>query len=170
MKIYIIGPSCVGKTTLARKLSRKIRVKSIDLDSIFIDLERLKKDKSFEFVSPKDYRSRIDEILKTDKWIVEGVYPVEKIFESADIIVCLRRCLLMPLVWQWKRYITDKSQRKKFGFRNNLSLSRDIIRQYFERCDNSRIDEPTYFSNKKLAVWLERYKDKVREIKELDLI
>lgn len=170
MKIYIVGPSCVGKTTLARKLSEKFKIESVDLDQVFINFEALKKNKNFEFVCPKEYGKRINKILKKKDWIIEGVYPVKEIFKSADVVVHLHRCLIKPLFWQWKRFFTDERQRKVFGWKNNLWLTSDIIRQYRDKCDKSRMDDPTYFSNEKLAVWLEQYKYKIKEINDLDLI
>ena len=170
MKIYIVGSSCVGKTTLARKLSEKFNIESVDLDRVFINLELLKKNKNFGFVSPREYKARIKKILKKRDWIIEGVYPVKEIFESADVVVHLHRCLIKPLFWQWKRFFTDEKQRKTFGLKNNLWLTSDIIRQYTDKCDKSRMDDPTYFSNDKLAIWLEQYKRKIKEINDLNLI
>lgn len=161
MKLNIIGPSCVGKTTLASKISKEFGINSLDLDEVFIDFDYLEKTRRFKFVKPEIYLKRIGETLNNRDWIAEGVFPVIKIMNQADLIVYVRLFWLKPLIWQWRRYFTDKKQREVFGLRNNLILSKDIIRQYTEGFNQRLADDPTYFNNRKTEVLLERYRKKV---------
>lgn len=161
MKLSIIGPSCVGKTTLASRISKEFGIKSLDLDGVFIDFDFLKKTRRFRFVKPELYQRRIDETLNKQDWIVEGVFPVTKIMNQADLIVYIKLFWPKTLIWQWRRYFTDKKQREMFGLRNNLILSKDIVRQYTEGFNRKLVNDPTYFNNRKTEALLEKYRKKV---------
>lgn len=164
MKICIVGPSCVGKTTLSKRLAKKLKVPAFDLDKVFIDFEFLKKTKQFRFVSSLVYKDRIEKILSRKGWVIEGVFPVEKVFEKADAIVFLIRPVWVPLLWQWKRYLTDGSQRRDFGFKNNWILSKDIVRQYLQKKGLEKTGDPTFFNLFKTSQMLKKYKRKIYEI------
>ena len=163
MRINIIGPSCVGKTYLAKKISTVVDWPSIDLDRIFINQKLLKKNKTFVYVSPKEYHKKINQVLDKKNWIIEGVYPVKEVMELADKIVFIKFNLGKSLYWQWRRYLTDSNQRKDYGFWNNVCLSKDIIRQYLSWVTNN-IDDPTIFTLRKQEKLTRRYFDKVIRI------
>ena len=162
MKIYIVGPTCVGKTTLAKRLSNNYGVVHVDLDLVFIDYKKLKKSKKFGYVDEKEYEKRIQSILDMkDGWVAEGVYPVTELFEKADVIMLIKREFYVPLVWQWRRFFSDKRQRQIFGFWNNVCLSKDIIRQYFGSFNLKYKGNPKIFTLKKYEYILKEYSDKM---------
>lgn len=153
MKIYIVGPSCVGKTTLARKIAKKLDLYHLDLDLIFWEVSINKGGQiSLKFKEKRKYEEDIRKFLKEkgENWIVEGVYCVEEIMKKADVIIYLRLPFVVPLFRQWKRYLTDKFQRERYGFKSNLTyLMPDIWKQYLSDRGCDDLNNPLVFSNRK---------------------
>lgn len=88
MKIHIIGCSGSGKTYLAKALSEKYNVPHFDLDDIQWDNNAY----GYGVKMPVEKRTELlNDILKNDSWIIEGVYYawVGKCFEDADKIYVL---------------------------------------------------------------------------------
>lgn len=88
MKIHIIGCSGSGKTYLAKALSKKYNIPHFDLDDIQWDNNA----DGYGVKMPIDKRTELlNDILKNDSWIIEGVYYawVGKCFEDADKIYVL---------------------------------------------------------------------------------
>lgn len=94
-KIYISGGPGSGKTTYAKKLSKKLNIPHFDLDEIkYINIPN-----TFNKERPKEERiALLDKLLKThDNWICEGVYFrdwILPVVEQADKII-----ILTPSVW-----------------------------------------------------------------------
>ena len=66
-KVLIIGCPGAGKSTFARKLSKKTGLPLHYLDMIWHRADRTT-------VSPEEFDSRLDEILATDELIIDGNY------------------------------------------------------------------------------------------------
>ena len=66
-KIAIVGSSCSGKTTLARKLEQRLKLKRIELDAInwLPDWQELDYD---------EFAKIVDQETLADSWIVDGNY------------------------------------------------------------------------------------------------
>lgn len=158
MKISIIGPSGSGKTYLSKKLSEKTGITVINMDYLFY---RHVKDKSREEIPENEWHECLNHTLATDNWIIEGTRPLKMIFDTAERIIVLNPSIFTALIRQWKRYFTDPIQRKQHGFKNNLKLSRGIIKQYFEKEDLSKADDPTYYTISKVKRILKEYENKV---------
>lgn len=85
MKIYIIGSVASGKTTLAKKLSKKLDISWHELDSIV----HMKTDDGEARRTPEQIDEEFNKILATEKWIIEGVARryFDKGFKEADKII-----------------------------------------------------------------------------------
>ena len=84
-KIFIIGTMGSGKTTLAERLSKELKIRHYGLDDVYYSKKYTKKRK-------EDVRERkLNELLKKKKWIIEGVFNnwTEEIFKKADLVVWL---------------------------------------------------------------------------------
>ncbi|HOZ81109.1 MAG TPA: hypothetical protein PK370_02730 [Candidatus Woesebacteria bacterium] len=162
MKINIIGPSCVGKTTMARMISKNKGWPHFDLDLEFIDRDYLAETKIFRYREKKDYSLRIKKILESKNWIIEGVYAVEEVFKQSDVIIFINLPIWVPLRWQWKRYFTDKSQRDTYGFLNNLGLTKEIISQYWHSYSKKDVEKETVNYTKKYQDMLKKYNKKLK--------
>jgi adenylate kinase family enzyme len=172
MKLVIIGPSCVGKTTMAKRFSRLSGLTHFDLDLVMIDGEYLAETKLFRYRKRVEYEKRVETILKNNKeWIIEGIYAINRVLEEADKIIFIKLPIYFALYWQWKRFFCDKCQRDTYGFLNNLELSREIFGQYLLRVDKKNIDNPTINGIKKDCLLLNKHKSKlvvITNINELD--
>ena len=89
MKIHIIGCSGSGKTYLAEKLSKKYSIPHFDLDNIQWD-----NTSDGYGVKMSIYKRTVllENILKNESWVIEGVYYswVLDCFCDADIIYLLQ--------------------------------------------------------------------------------
>lgn len=93
-RIYIVGPSASGKTYLAKIIASKYRIPNVNLDYIFY---KHVVDKCREEVSEREWKSKLNKILKGKGWVIEGVNPINEVVERADKIIYLRPNLLSAL-------------------------------------------------------------------------
>lgn len=68
MRIYIIGCPGTGKTTIAKHLNKKLRIKHYELDCIVYDDEDNHRKRSDEEIN-----KLFKEIIKKPNWIIEDV-------------------------------------------------------------------------------------------------
>lgn len=66
-KVIVIGCPGAGKSTFSRKLARKTGLPLHYLDMLWHRADRT-------VVGPEIFDRRLDEILKTDRWIIDGNY------------------------------------------------------------------------------------------------
>ncbi|MCM1467183.1 MAG: hypothetical protein NC086_03470 [Alistipes sp.] len=153
MKIHIIGGSGSGKTYLADKLSKEYHIKHYDLD----DLQWDNNAETYGIKrNPDERRAMLQEILKEENWIIEGVYYkwCKQCFADADKIYLLevpRHIYRYRII---KRFIKRKLGLEK-GKKETLKSLNDLLKWADSYSDN---DIPEI---KKL---IEPYTDKVVKI------
>jgi adenylate kinase family enzyme len=84
-KIAVVGTTCSGKTTVARRLSEQHGVPHIELDALHWG-------PNWSEPSAGDFRARVDEALTPDGWVADGGYHGklgELVLERADLVVWL---------------------------------------------------------------------------------
>ena len=85
-RIWIIGGSGSGKTYLARKISKILKIKNYELDDIIWD-------KKYTLKRPKALMvKKLKKITKKEKWIIEGVSSswIESGIKRADLVILLK--------------------------------------------------------------------------------
>jgi adenylate kinase family enzyme len=84
-RIYIIGNSASGKTSLANQLSKLLRIKAYDLDDYYWEKKFTRKRK------PELAEKLVKKVTAKKRWIIEGVYSscVSCSLDRADMIVWL---------------------------------------------------------------------------------
>lgn len=85
MKIYIIGCSCSGKTTLARGLSEYLGIKHLELDEYWWLPDWKMRDK-------QEFRQMIrEETARHDCWVIDGNYSLvsDLLLPEADLVIWL---------------------------------------------------------------------------------
>jgi len=87
MRVYIVGVSTSGKTTLAKRIARKIGSKHYDLDDFFF------KKKYYETRTQREIEKLVRQTINKKKWVIEGSYSgsrwVKWIAKKADVFIWL---------------------------------------------------------------------------------
>ena len=124
MKIHIIGCSGSGKTYLAKALAEKHNISHFDLDDIQWDNTT----GGYRVKMPIEKRTELlNDILKNDSWIIEGVYYawVGQCFADADVIYVLDMPKSLYIYRIIKRFIKRKlglEKGKKETFKSVYNL------------------------------------------------
>jgi len=120
-KIYILGSTGSGKTTLANKISKITNLTHYGLDWIVYKDHHAWKTK----YSEKTRDKKLHELLKKKKWIIEGGYAEDwilPIIKKAEFVIILQlsRKVLMKRIF--KRYIKNKLNKKGDNLIDMLNL------------------------------------------------
>lgn len=101
-RILVLGSSGSGKSTFARRLSARLGIELIHLDSHYWNPH-------WTCTPEIEWECKLDALLTSESWVMDGNYPasLEKRLERADTVVfldsgrlsCLWRCLQ-----RWRRY------------------------------------------------------------------
>jgi adenylate kinase family enzyme len=150
-KIHIIGAPGSGKTYIAKKLSKKLRLPMYTLDHLFWDSESSYQGSQ---TPPAKRDQLLKQIIEKENWIVEGVYYrwVKESFINADYIIVLKTNVRIR---RWRII-------KSFIFRKlrlRPSIRRETFRTLLELLDwNNSYDEQDLVEAVKL---LKTHNDKV---------
>lgn len=119
-KIIIIGDAGRGKTTLASELSKKLGIKKYSTDDFYYEIKFTK------IRVREDALSKIREIYKEDKWIVEGTtqWLLEDGLKYSDIIIYLKYNNIFS---QWFSIFKRHFKRKDESFKSTLHLMRHVF-------------------------------------------
>ena len=104
-RIVIIGTSCSGKTTLARKLSQILHIPHIELDTLFWR-------KNWQTEEREKFRQKVAKVIEQNKWIIDGNFSIVRdlVWARADTIIWLdypfHVIFLQALVRSIKRIVT----------------------------------------------------------------
>lgn len=122
-KIYIIGISGSGKTYLANKLSKKLKIDHLDLDDIFWISKYDKKRTDVEC------EKILKKYINKDSWIVDGVYSAwtDVAAKSCDVIVWLHYPIYKAMWGAIRRHFKDE---KKWKSINELFSLLNYIMSY----------------------------------------
>ena len=123
MKIYIIGPIGSGKTTLSKKLSKKYKIKTYELDCLVYDDEI---DKLF------------NKILNSKSWIIEDVGRdrFNKGLIECDRIYYLKISKFRVYLRVMKRWFKQRIGVEKYNYPPTLFQFFDMIRvarEYYKK-------------------------------------
>ncbi|MCQ6266729.1 AAA family ATPase [Fictibacillus sp. WQ 8-8] len=124
-KIHIIGSVGSGKTTLARTLSFRLNVPYIELDNVV-----WKRNKPEDIRRSDEERDQyLNEIISSDKWIVEGVHHtwVNPSFQNADFIILLDTDYSKRTIRIIKRFVYQKLKIEKANYRPTLKIFRNMF-------------------------------------------
>jgi hypothetical protein len=96
-RINVVGTSCSGKTTLARRIAARLSLPHTELDALFWG-------PGWQPVPGEVFRSRVSDAVRGDRWVIDGGYSTIRsiIWGRADTVVWLD--YPMPLVLsRWAR-------------------------------------------------------------------
>ena len=108
-RIYILGTVASGKTTIAKELSKKLKIKHYDLDNIYWLSFNKKRDE-------KERDKFFRRLCNKNKWIVEGAYSswIDYGIKKANLVILLKlpRALLL---WRVTKRVLKKEKSKLMG-------------------------------------------------------
>ena len=84
-KIAVVGTTCSGKTTVARRLAEQHGVPHVELDALHWG-------PGWSEPSAEDFRAKVEDALAADGWVADGSYHGkigELVLERADLVVWL---------------------------------------------------------------------------------
>ncbi|RSD28771.1 DNA topology modulation protein FlaR [Mesobacillus subterraneus] len=126
-KIHIIGGPGSGKSYIAGKLAKMLKVPAHDLDNLFWDNES----EYYGSQTPPAKRAeKLAAVLVQEKWIIEGVYFswLEESFRQADYIFILKTSVY---VRDWriiKRFILRKIKLAPVSRKENIKSLIDLLK------------------------------------------
>lgn len=97
-RIFIVGTSGCGKTTLANNLGFIYNIPSIDVDDYYWMPGWQKRD-------AKEFEIMITKLAKTDSWVISGNSSKKILFERCDTIIWLDYSICRCLYWGARRSI-----------------------------------------------------------------
>jgi len=149
-KVYILGTVASGKTTLAKELSKKLKIKHYDLDNIYW----------LKFGKKRDEKERdklFRKLCNKDKWILEGAYYswIDYGIKKADLVILLKLPRAV-LLWRVTKRVLKKEKSKLMGedrykenFADYYKYLRAIIHYYDKKYTKG------YYKHKEL---IDKYK------------
>ena len=119
-RILIVGDAGRGKSTLASKISTKLGIPHHSTDDFYYEVKFTKVRDRPESIT------KISEVFKTEKWIVEGTteYLLEPGLYSADKIIYLK---YRNIFTQWLSLIKRYFQRDNDTILGTLGLMRHVL-------------------------------------------
>lgn len=118
-RVVVVGISCAGKTTLAKRLAQSLGVAHIELDSIHWLPDR-------EPRQLDEFRARTAEAVGAEPWVVDGNYSSQgqDIVWGRDTTVIWLNYLFLVVYW---RTLTRVSIREELFFGNRESLRQTFL-------------------------------------------
>lgn len=120
-RIHIIGSVGSGKTTLAMKLSKELSIPYYEIDNIIFERHSTGDTRR----SDKEIVKRLEAIVKSDAWILEGTSTkkwIIKSFEIADCIIFLDTPYLIRLKRILFRYVKQLLKIEKANYKPTFSM------------------------------------------------
>lgn len=147
MKIYIIGSPASGKTTLAKKLSKRYGIKHYELDCIVYDDENNHIKRTKDEISKK-----FNEILKEESFILEDVgrSKFKKGREVADIIYYIKLSKLEVYKRLIKRWLNQRKGIESYNYPPTIyqlyGMFKDV--KNYQKVEKQRLQELEIYKNK----------------------
>lgn len=138
-RINVVGTSCSGKTTLARRLAVRLDAPHVELDALFWG-------PNWTPVDPLRFRERVAASAAGSRWVIDGGYsPVRDLtWSRADTVVWLDYSLALVLARWVRRTAARMRSRAEFwpgtGNRESVrnALRRDGLLWWILRTHRSR--------------------------------
>ncbi len=161
MRIDIVGVSGSGKSTLASRLSKKLGIPHVEIDTFWFEAGGRHGPHDTPNIDAvrAHIRKSLTEALAQDSWISDGTYirEQEQIAPLADVILFLDIPLITRLIAHTRRTFFEPKKHAHLTLWDQLSFYKEIITR-------------TYRTRPKLLAFLSNYAEKtvtLRSYKEI---
>ena len=152
-KILVIGSGGAGKSTVAKSLGRLLKIEVIHLDALYWK-------PGWVEISPAEWNSILEELMKRDSWIMDGNYSntLDRRLEACDTVVFLdipRSICLWRVLKRWILYRGKKRPDMAEGCSERFSLEfLQWVWGYKNRSRPKVIKMLTQNAQNKNVIWL----------------
>ena len=126
-RIAVVGTTCCGKTTLARRLSRVLGTAHVELDALHWE-------SNWVPAETVVFRQRVSQALSGDRWVADGNYSAARdiVWRRATILIWLDYPLVVMMGRLFRRTLRRVIAREELWNGNRASfrgafLSRDSL-------------------------------------------
>jgi adenylate kinase family enzyme len=127
-RIAVMGATCSGKSTVARKLAGQLDLPYVELDALYWG-------PNWSQPEAEDFRRRVEPFVGAETWVVDGNYSStlgDLVLRRADTLVWLDLSLARVLWRVWRRTIGRIVKREELWGGNretwrNALLTRDSL-------------------------------------------
>lgn len=144
-RILVIGINGAGKSTIARRLGKKLNIKVFHLDKYYWK-------KNWDKPEKKQWRKTVKKLIQKPSWIIDGTYPstLNLRAQKADTIIYLEAPKLVVLFRIIKRFFIYSHKSKIFDRPKGLK----------ERLSWQLIKKVITYDKQKILQKLHQHKDK----------
>ncbi len=125
-RIVVVGTSCAGKTTLAKKIACALELPHVELDAVHWR-------PGWEPSPPEEFRASMSKALVGDRWVVDGNYSVVRdiVWSRANTLIWLNYSF--PVIF---RRALARTLRRVFTGEELFSGNRESFRLAFLSADS----------------------------------
>jgi adenylate kinase family enzyme len=121
-RIAVMGATCSGKSTLARRLAERLDLPYVELDALYWG-------ENWQQPEAEDFRRRVEPIVRGEAWVVDGNYSStlgDLVLRRADTLVWLDPSLARVL-WRVTRRTLSRITRREELWSGNRETWRNAL-------------------------------------------
>ncbi len=129
MRIHIFGIYGAGKSTLARKLSKILKINHYELDDLKYKVKYSQTRAVIQRIK------MLHKICQRKNWITEGAWTTyaEEAFKKADILIMMSNSPIKSIYRVLKRYFTKKEYCKEDSLFKQFTLIKNIFKYHLTK-------------------------------------
>lgn len=122
-RIVIVGCSSTGKTTLAKKISNKLKITHQELDEFFWE-------PNWQEAKLDVFKHKVGQFVSGDNWVIDGNYSRvrDMVWERATDVIWLDYSFKLVLIQFFKRSFVRCFSRKELWNGNKENLWNSILK------------------------------------------
>lgn len=122
LRILVIGTTCCGKTTFARRLSERLHIPHIELDALYWLPNWVSRE-------PEEFRTLVKDAIANEHWVLDGNYGTirDLVWPRATMVIWLNYGFSQVLAQGIKRTVRRALTRQVLYSNNTESLTKALF-------------------------------------------